>query len=115
MTVTDDALVSEAPAFTYAYSKQSTGVTLLEVAYLPTETISTCRRGALYVLCEEQVSLGDTPFVRVATGTGSQRGAFRNDADSGSCQDMSATFGFIGDAVQDPDGNWIAPVEINLP
>jgi hypothetical protein len=115
LTVTDDAVASVSPSFSYAYSKQSTGVTLLEVAYLPTETISALRKGSLYVLCEENVSLGDTPYVRVATGTGSQRGAFRNDADSGSCQDMSASFSFIGDAVQDPDGNYVAPVEVNLP
>jgi hypothetical protein len=116
LTVTDNALVSVAPSFSISYSKQAIGVSSEEVAYLPTETISTTRRGALWVKCEESVSVGDTPYVRVATGTGSQRGAFRNDDDSGSCQDVSGTFGtFIKDAVQDPDGNYVAPLEVNLP
>jgi hypothetical protein len=116
LTVTDDTLASVAPSFAYTYSKQDTGVTLEEAAYLATETMSVTRRGALWVKCEESVSVGDTPYVRVATGTGSQRGAFRNDADSGSCQDVSSTFGtFMRDAVQDPDGDYIAPLEVNLP
>lgn len=117
LTVTDDALVSVAPSFSIAYSKQATGVSLEQVAYFPTETISTTRRGALWVQCEESVSVGDTPYVRVASGAGgSQRGAFRNDADSGSCQDVSSTFGkFIRDAVQDPDGNYVSALEVNLP
>ncbi len=116
LTVTDDAVASVSPSFANTYSKQDTGVSLEEVAYFPTETISTTRRGALWVKCEESVSVGDTPYMRVATGTGSQRGAFRNDADSGSCQDVSSTFGtFRQDAIQDPDGNYIAPLEINLP
>ncbi len=117
LTVTDDALVSVAPSFSIAYQKQASGVSLEQVAYFATETISTTRRGALWVACEENVSVGDTPYMRVATGAGgAQRGSFRNDADSGSCQDVSGTFGkFIKDAVQDPDGNYVSALEVNLP
>lgn len=114
LTIVDDALASVAPTFSYALSQQSTGVTLLEVAYLPTETISIARRGDLWVLVEEAIALGDSVFMRVATGTGSQRGAFRNDIDSGSCQAVT-TLRFAGASQTDPDGNLVAPVELNLP
>lgn len=39
-------------------------------------------RGKAWVLTEEQLAFGDTLFARFATGTGSQKGAFRNDADT---------------------------------
>lgn len=116
LTVNDNALASVAPSFSYAYTKQSTGVELTEAAFLPTETMSVTRQGKVWVKCEENVSLGDTPYVRVATGTNAVRGVFRNDSDSSTCQDVSGTFGtFAGDAVQDPDGNYVAPLEVNLP
>lgn len=115
LTITDNAVASVSPTFSYAYSKQSTGVTLLEAAYLPTETISTARRGGVYMQAEEALLLSDTPYMRVATGTGSQRGALRNDADSGTCQDVSATLKLLGPTVVDPDGNYVVPVEINQP
>lgn len=114
LTVTDNALASVAPSFSYTYSKQSIGVTLLEVAYLPTETAGLTRRGSVYMKAEEALVLGDSIFVRVATGTGSQRGSIRNDIDSGSCQAYS-NLSLAGPTVSDPDGNLVAPVEINLP
>jgi hypothetical protein len=117
LTVTDNALASVAPSFAITYAKQATGVADTEAAYFPTETISTTRKGAIWVRCEENVSVGDTPYVRVASGSGgSARGYFRNDADSSTCQDVSGTFGtFVGNAVADPDGSYIAPLEVNLP
>jgi hypothetical protein len=117
LTVTDNALASVAPSFAITYAKQATGVADTEAAYFPTETVSNTRKGSIWVRCEENVSIGDTPYVRVASGAGgSARGYFRNDDDSGTCQDVSGSFGsFVSNAVQDPDGSYVAQLEVNLP
>lgn len=48
------------------------------------DAVRVMRRGRCWVLTEEQLAFGDTLFARFATGTGTQKGAFRNDADTAS-------------------------------
>lgn len=114
LTVTDNALVTTAPSFAATYSQQASPLAVTEAAYLPTETVGAMRRGSVYCRAEEALALGDSVYMRVATGSFAQRGAFRNDADSGTCQLVSA-LRFAGPTVTDPDGNRIVPVELNLP
>jgi hypothetical protein len=42
-------------------------------------------RGRAFAVAEETVVVTDTPFCRFAAGTGTQLGAFRNDADTATC------------------------------
>jgi hypothetical protein len=61
------------------------------------------------------LSRGDSLFVRVVAGAnGTQRGAIRNDNDSGLAVAATGLL-LIGDSVTAPDGTVIAPVELNLP
>jgi hypothetical protein len=41
--------------------------------------------GRIHALVEEAIAIGDAVYVRVSAGTGTQLGAFRNDADTASC------------------------------
>jgi len=67
-----------------------TGIALVDhskasgVGYEIGDAVRVMRRGRVWVLTEEQLAFGDTLFARFATGTGSQKGAFRNDADTAS-------------------------------
>lgn len=49
------------------------------------DAVRVMRRGRVWVLTEEQLAFGDTLFSRFAAGTGTQKGAFRNDADTATC------------------------------
>ena len=114
VTVVDNALGSVAPSFAATYSKQQAPIAVDATAYLPTETVSSLRKGRIFVQVEEAIVLTDSPFVRVSVGTGSQKGAFRKDIDSGSA--VAATgVNFIGPSETAPDGTLVAPVELNLP
>jgi hypothetical protein len=54
--------------------------------YVDAEPVPVLTEGGIWVYSEEAVSDGDPVYVRIATGAGgSSLGAFRNDADSGSC------------------------------
>lgn len=54
--------------------------------YVDGEMVPVLRKGQLWVYTEEAVSDGDPVFVRISAGAGgSALGAFRNDADGGSC------------------------------
>lgn len=54
------------------------------VGYEIGDPVRVMKRGRAWVLTEEQLAFGDTLFARFATGTGTQKGAFRNDADTAS-------------------------------
>jgi hypothetical protein len=64
------------------------GITLIDhnkasgVGYEIGDAVRVMRRGRVWVLTEEQLAFGDTLFARFAAGTGTQKGAFRNDADT---------------------------------
>jgi hypothetical protein len=68
-----------------------TGIALIDptkasgVGYEVDDAVRVLRRGRAWVLTEEQLAFGDTLFARFQTGTGTQKGAFRNDADTASC------------------------------
>jgi hypothetical protein len=115
LTVTDNALASVAPSFAAAYSKQDTGVSALDTVYLAGETVGVQRKKRIWCQVEEAVVKSDTPYVRISTGTGTQRGALRNDADSGTCV-VATGLRFAGPSQTSSDGtSLIVPVEVNLP
>lgn len=64
------------------------GVSLIDnmkasgIGYEIGDPVRVMKRGRVWVLTEEQLAFGDTLFVRYAAGTGTQKGAFRNDIDS---------------------------------
>lgn len=80
------------------------GVDQLEVA-------SVLRRGRIWVRVEEAVSVGDPVFFRHTAGAGgSEIGAFRNDADTASCDQVTSAAWLQGS-----DGAGIALLELNIP
>ncbi len=59
---------------------------LVTADYIDGETVPVLEQGGIWVYSEEAIADRDPVFVRVAAGAGgSVLGAFRNDADSGSC------------------------------
>ena len=52
------------------------------VGYEIGDVVRVMRRGRCWIATEEALAFGDTLFARFATGTGTQKGAFRNDADT---------------------------------
>jgi len=82
----------------------SLGVDLLEMA-------SVLRRGRIWVRVEEAVAVGDPVFFRhTAGGGGSEIGAFRNDADTASCDQVTAAAWLQGSAAAG-----VALLELNIP
>lgn len=80
------------------------GVTLLEVA-------SVMRRGRIWVRVEEAVAVGDPVFFRhTAGGGGSEIGAFRNDADTATCDQLTQAAWLQGSS-----GAGVALLEVNIP
>ena len=80
------------------------GVDQLEVA-------SVLRRGRIWVRVEEAVSVGDPVFFRHTAGAGgSEIGAFRNDADTASCDQLTGAAWLQGSS-----GAGVALLEINIP
>jgi hypothetical protein len=68
------------------------GVALIDIVTEPTtvgyktgDAVRVLRRGRVFVLNEVTFSVGDVMFVRQASGTGTQKGAFRNAADTATC------------------------------
>lgn len=115
LTVTDDALAVTAPSFAAAYTKQDSGVPVTDVAYLAGETVGSLRKGRIWVVVEEAIVKTDSVFVRINTGTGSQRGAFRKDIDGGTAVAVPA-IRFAGPSQLASDGvTLVAKVELNLP
>jgi hypothetical protein len=115
LTVTDNALASVAPAFAAAYSAQAAVLAVTDTAYLAGETVGSERQGKVWCRVEEAVVKGDTVFCRISTGTAATRGAFRNDADSGTAVAITG-LRFAGPSQTSSDGTTlIAPIEINYP
>ena len=80
------------------------GVALLEPA-------SVLRRGRIWVVVEEAVAVGDPVFFRHTAGAGgSEIGAFRNDADTASCDQITNAQWLQGSA-----GAGVALLELNIP
>ena len=53
--------------------------------YVDGETVPVMTEGGIWVYAEEAMSDGDPVYIRIATGSASALGGFRNDADSASC------------------------------
>jgi hypothetical protein len=79
------------------------GVALLEMA-------SVLRRGRIWVVVEEAIAVGDDVYFRHTTGTGTEIGAFRNDADTASCDQITNAEWLQGSAAAG-----VALLEINVP
>jgi len=52
------------------------------VGYEIGDAVRVMKRGRVWIRTEEALAFGDTLFARFAAGTGTQLGAFRNDADT---------------------------------
>lgn len=52
------------------------------------DTCNVLSEGAVWLLGEEAMAVGDAVYVRHAAGTGTQLGAVRNDADTASCRQV---------------------------
>lgn len=64
--------------------------------------VSVMTRGKIFVVAEETLVVGDTPFARFAAGTGTQLGAFRNDADTATAVAAPNTRFFKGGGTTSP-------------
>ncbi len=58
--------------------------------YAAKDAVNVMKKGYIWVAIEETVAVGDPVFVRFAAGTGTKLGAFRNDADTATCVDISS-------------------------
>jgi hypothetical protein len=56
-----------------------------QVGYEIGDAVRVMKRGRCWIRTEEALAFGDVMFARFAAGTGTQLGAFRNDADTGTC------------------------------
>lgn len=75
------------------------------------ETASLVRQGRIWVVVEEAVAVGDAVFFRhTAGGGGSELGAFRNDADTVTADQVTQASWVVGSA-----GAGVALLEINIP
>lgn len=80
------------------------GVDLLEPA-------SVLRRGRIWVAVEEAITVGDDVYFRhTAGGGGSEIGAFRNDADTATCDQVTNA-----QWLQGSTGAGVALLELNIP
>lgn len=78
----------------------------------PKSEISVLKRGKIWMVAEEAVTLTDTPFFRYASlGANVGRGTVRNDADSSTCR-SGTTFAKFMTAQSSPGG--LVLVQINL-
>ena len=76
------------------------------------ETASLVRKGRVWVVVEEAIAVGDAVFFRhTAGGGGSNLGAFRNDADTASADEITAGAAWVVGSA----GAGVALLEINLP
>lgn len=84
-----------------------------EPNYAAKETANVLRKGYIWVQIEETIAIGDAVFFRhTANGVGKLRlGAFRNDADTATCDQLSGARWVRGGTAAEG----IALLEINLP
>jgi hypothetical protein len=67
------------------------------------DAVPVMTRGKVFVLCEETLVVGDTPFARFASGGGgTQLGAFRNDADTATAVAAPNTRFYAGGGTTSP-------------
>lgn len=57
-------------------------------AIMPDAVANVMQSGAIWVVVEEAVAITDDVYMRHATGTGTQLGAFRNDGDTNTCRQV---------------------------
>jgi len=74
------------------------------------ETAGVVRRGRIWVVTEEAIAVTDDVYFRHTSGTGTEIGAFRNDADTASCDQITNAQWLRGCAAAG-----VALLEINLP
>ena len=74
------------------------------------ETASILRRGRIWVVVEEAITVGDDVYFRHTSGTGTEIGAFRNDVDGASCDQITDAQWLRGSS-----GAGVALLEINIP
>jgi hypothetical protein len=74
------------------------------------ETASVLRSGRIWVVVEEAIAVTDDVFFRHTAGTGTEIGAFRNDVDTASCDQITNA-----QWLQGSTGAGVALLEINIP
>ena len=115
LTVTDNALASVAPSFSYVYSEQGVAIPRNRAYFLPTELVPVLRKGVIWMQAEEALTPASSAFIRhAATASFAIRGRIRNDIDGGTCVAVTA-FKIVGNTITDPNGQLIVPVEMNQP
>lgn len=72
--------------------------------------VSVMRQGRVWVTVEEAVNADDDVYVRYATGTGTQKGAFRKSADTTTAAVLPGAR-YITSAL----ANGLAQIELNMP
>jgi len=71
------------------------------------------KKGRVWVRVEEAIALGDAVYFRHTSGTGTEIGAFRNDADTSTCDQVSNARWSRPSATY--NGVLLAELELNLP
>jgi len=62
----------------------------LDAGYAQRETANVLRKGYIWVVIEETIAIGDSVFFRhTASGGNTKLGAFRNDADTATCDQVT--------------------------
>lgn len=85
-----------------------------KTGYAADEVGSFGKKGVYWVEVEEAIALGDQVFVRHTAGTASTIGAFRNDADTASCDELTDDLArWVGPSVS-VGGTLYAPLSLNL-
>jgi len=74
------------------------------------EEASVLSKGRIWVAVEEAITVGDDVYFRHTAGTGTEIGAFRNDADTASCDQITNARWLQGST-----GAGVALLEINIP
>lgn len=82
----------------------------LDAGYAAKETANVLRKGYIWVVIEETIAIGDAVYFRHTAGTGTKLGAFRNDADTASCDLLAGARWVKGGTASEG----IALLEINL-
>jgi hypothetical protein len=78
--------------------------------YAASTVVPVLDQGEIYVICEEAMATTDDVYVRFDTGTGTQLGAIRNDADTATAQLLPNVR-----VVKASTGAGVCKVRVNLP
>lgn len=79
--------------------------------YAVTDEISIVEEGEVAVVTEEALSQGDDVYCRFASGTGTELGAFRNDADKQAADVVDAVLGLTETDANVEDGTFVVILE----